>query len=150
MAAKASARVTGEIVLQRASGIDFRRNSYPAIFICARMARRVRVTKMEKPNSMYRYSVTVGGRAIDRLPIPDTLREFSTPDLYQCSFLVARGRRVLKVRHDDRYRFFFEQTTELDTDLSDFHSNAQVGVRDFVSAMYSVKRMMREQDAQRR
>jgi hypothetical protein len=98
---------------------------------------------MEKPNSM-----DLG--TIARLPISNTSREFSTPDLYQCSFLVARGRRVLRVRHDDRYRFVFEQTTDLDKDLADFHSNAQVGVRDFVSAMYSVKAMMREQDAQRR
>lgn len=106
---------------------------------------------MEKLTSMHCASTTVGGRSIERLPVPDASREFSTPDLYQCSFLVARGRRVLRVRPDeDRFWFSFEKTTEMDTDLADFHSNAQIGVRDFVSAMYSVKRMMREQSAHRR
>lgn len=106
---------------------------------------------MEKPTSMHCASATVGGRPIDRLPIPDASREFATPDLYQCSFLVARGRRVLRVRSDeDRFWFSFEKTTEVDTDLADFNSNAQVGVRDFVSAMYAVKRMMREQGSHRR
>lgn len=104
---------------------------------------------MDKPTNDI-FSVTIGGKPIERLPIPGTSPEFSTPDIYQASFLLARGRRVLRVRYQERYRFFFEQTPGLERDLSDFHGNAQVGIRDFVSAMYSAKRMMREQDASRR
>lgn len=95
-------------------------------------------------------SVTIDDKPIERLPIPGPAPLFSTPDLHEVAFLLARGRRVVEMQHRDRYRFFFERTSELEADLSDFHGNAQVGIRDFISAMYSAKRMMREEAANRR
>jgi hypothetical protein len=99
---------------------------------------------------MERNSVTIGDKLIERLPIPDTTRLFSTPDIYEAAFLLGRGRRIVRVQYRDRYRFYFERTPEFESDLSSFHANAQMGIRDLVSAIYSVKRMMREEEAGRR
>lgn len=98
---------------------------------------------------MERNSMTINDKPIERLPIPDTTQPFSTPDIYQAAFFLGRGRRIVKVQYRDRYRFYFERTPEFESDLSDFHANSQVGIRDLVSAIYSVKRMMREEDANR-
>jgi hypothetical protein len=93
-------------------------------------------------------SVTIDDKSIERKPIRDALL-FSTPDLYQVAFLVSRGHTIAKINHRGRYKFWFQRTPELEMDLSDFHANGKVGIRDLLSGIYAVKRMMREEDAKR-
>jgi hypothetical protein len=105
---------------------------------------------MEKSNSNFKSSfVTVGGRPTQRLQQLDTTGEFSTPDLHQASFLLARGRRVTKVRQmaGGRCYFYFARTPALEEAVSEFHANAAIGIRDFIGATYAVKRMLREHSA---
>ncbi len=66
---------------------------------------------------------------------------FTTPDVYQAAFLLTRGRKITRVRHRDRYQFCFDRTPELELDLSDFHANVKVGIRDLVSGVYAIKRL---------
>jgi hypothetical protein len=80
---------------------------------------------------------------------PDAAFKYSTPELFQAAFLLLRGHQITRISHSDRYKFFFERTAELETDLADFRGNGKVGIRDLLSRVYALKRLMKEEDAKR-
>jgi hypothetical protein len=99
---------------------------------------------------MERNSAMINDKPIENLPRAEVTRLFCTPDLHEVAFLLARDVRPVKIQYNGKYRFYFERNSKLNADLLDFHANAQVGIRDFISAIYSAKRMMREEDANHR
>lgn len=75
----------------------------------------------------------------------NAIPEFVTPDLYLASFLLARGNRVARTLPvGSRFEFSFNGGVSLDSDKSDYYNNEAVGVRDFVSAIFTLKRVMHE------
>jgi hypothetical protein len=77
---------------------------------------------------------------------------FTTPDLYQCAFLLVRNHPLASIcwhseRHGKVQRkalFSFERTPALEKTLLDFHANVPVPIRDLISGVYSAKRQLRE------
>ncbi len=67
-------------------------------------------------------------------------------DFYASGYLAGRGFRILRVqpgRHG-RHSFVFAGDNGLPAAYIDFLNNGQIGVRDYVSALFSLKRLLRE------
>jgi hypothetical protein len=76
-------------------------------------------------------------------PPSDRGRWFSTPDIYQVAFYLVRGHQISSITHcRRRNHFWFERTEAFATDLADFSTNANVPIRDWISALYRAKRLM--------
>ncbi len=67
-------------------------------------------------------------------------------DLYGAAYLAVVGQRVLAVEldGDGRNRFIFAAGDGLTAAYLDFLNNAQIGVQNFISGIYALKRLMRE------
>ncbi len=81
---------------------------------------------------------------------PDGTLELS--DTYAAAYLAAVGHRVVGVESgsDGRCRFLFAAGNGLEASYLSFLNNASIGVRDYVSGLFALKRLMKVESEGRR
>ena len=74
---------------------------------------------------------------------PDGTAELS--DTYAAAYLAATGYRVLAVElgRDGRWVFIFAAGDGLSAGYMDFLNNAAIGVQNYISGLFALKRLMR-------
>jgi len=69
---------------------------------------------------------------------------YQTSDWYLCVFLIARGYNLIDVdrRQNNRCKFIFEESFDLEDDVKAFWNNDDIGVQDFVAAVKKTKSIL--------